>query len=236
MGLLRIRNEPPAALEPVERYVPLAFKLSVYLWLSYFFYQAAGTFYEDRIGLVWPTMLSLFRAWTFLPIHEAGHFIFILFGRTIMLIGGSFWQIVFPLLWFLIALKQRSHVAPFALFWVGENMMDVSLYMRDATYRYLPLLGGRPSHHDWYQLFTMWGTLDSAGTFADMMYYPGFIISAGAIASGFYLAFRSYFRPAVAPPPRAAVRPVGVKASPERLTDDKGFGNDQSNFSSQEEP
>jgi len=216
---------PGRALEPVERYLPLLFKLAVYVWCSIFLYQAATAFYEPRIGGVWPAMLSFFRAWTFLPMHEAGHLIFILFGRTMTLIGGSFWQIAFPLAWFLIALRQRSEVAPFPLFWVGENMMDVSLYMRDATYRYLPLLGGRPSHHDWYQLFTMWGTMDSAGTFADMMYYPGLVISTGAISAGCYLAFRLYFRGAAAP---ALTRPVVPKAPAVESADDIHFGNDQS--------
>ena len=213
----------------MERFAPLAFKLAVYAWLTVFFDQAATSFYTDRIAARWPAMLMLFRAWTFLPIHEAGHFLFMLFGRTIMLIGGSFWQIAFPVLWFLIALRQRSHVAPFPLFWVGENMMDVSLYMRDAVYRYLPLLGGRPSHHDWYQLFTMWGTMDSAETFADLMYYPGFVISAGAIAAGVFLAFRSAFRPqpAAALPVPPAPRPLAPEEVPRPEDDLSGFGNDQ---------
>ena len=181
--------------DPIERYGPLALRLCVYGWLSYFFYQAVTTFDEYVPGQYWPFMLSTFRMFTFLPIHEAGHLIFSMFGRTLMILGGSFWQIAFPLLWFIIAAKQRSHVAPFPLFWTGENIMDVSLYMRDATLRQMPLLGGHKSGHDWHNLFTDWGMLDSAETIADVMLYLGIVISLGAIAAGITLAFRSFLHP-----------------------------------------
>ena len=181
--------------DPIERYGPLALKLLVYGWLTYFFYQAVTTFDEYVPGQYWPFMLSTFRMFTFLPIHEAGHLIFSLFGRTLMILGGSFWQIVFPLLWFIIAAKQRSHVAPFPLFWVGENFMDVSLYMRDATLRQMPLLGGHKSGHDWHNLFTDLGMLDSAETFADVIFYLGIVISLVAIAAGIALAVRTFFHP-----------------------------------------
>ena len=178
--------------DPIERLIPFALKLLMYGWLCYFFYQAVITYDDYTAGKQWPFMLSMFRMWTFLPMHEAGHFLFALFGRTLTILGGSFWQIMFPLLWFLIALKQRSHVAPFALFWAGENMMDVSLYMRDAPWRLLPLLGGHKSGHDWYNLFTMWDAMDSAETFADMFFYGGILICLCAIGAGVFLAVRSF--------------------------------------------
>jgi hypothetical protein len=182
--------------DPVERFVPLAFKLIVYGVVTYFFVQAATTFAGYTPGQSWPFFLSIFRTFTFLPIHEAGHLIFRFFGRTLNILGGSFWQVMFPLLWFIVALRQRSHVAPFALFWVGENLLDVSLYVRDAPVRQLPLLGGDPSGHDWHNLLAEWNMMDSAETLADSLYYAGFIISTGAILSGVFLAFRSFLLPA----------------------------------------
>ena len=187
----------PEALvpDPIERYGPLALRLLVYAWLSYFFYQAVTTFDEYVPGQYWPFMLSTFRMFTFLPIHEAGHLIFSFFGRTLLILGGSFWQIAFPVLWFIIAARQRSHVAPFPLFWAGENIMDVSLYMRDATLRQMPLLGGHKSGHDWHNLFTDWGILDSAETWADVMLYLGIVICLVAICAGIVLAFRRFLNP-----------------------------------------
>jgi hypothetical protein len=200
-------------VDPLERYVPLVFKLIVYGVLIYFFVQAATTFAEYRPGQSWPFFLSIFRTFTFLPIHEAGHFLFRFFGRTLYILGGSFWQVMLPLLWFIIAAHQRSHVAPFALFWVGENLMDVSLYVRDAPTRALPLLGGHASWHDWYNLLSGWNLLDSAGTIADILYYTGALVSLGAAAAGIVLAFLSCFhvkpRPIPLSPPSPDTRISG---------------------------
>jgi len=179
---------PPEPLDPVERYVPLLLRAAVYALLSVFLFQALDAFYEYRPGMRWGNLLFIFRTFTFLPLHEGGHFLFRFFGRTLYVLGGSFWQIVFPLLWFIIAFRQRSQVFPFALFWVGENMMDVSLYIRDAPVRMLPLLGGDKSGHDWHYLLSEWGVMDSAGTAADIMFYGGTFISLGAIATGIVMA------------------------------------------------
>ncbi len=196
--------------DPIEKYGMFALKCLVYLWLSYCFYQAVDMFDEYVPGKHWPFMLNMLRMFTFLPIHEAGHFIFALFGRTLHILGGSFWQIVFPLLWFIIAARQKSHVAPFALFWVGENFMDVSLYMRDAPVRQLPLLGGHKSGHDWYNLFTDWDMMSSAETIADVMFYFGAVLCIGAIVSGIFLAIRSLITP---PPQPGAVAAGEARAA-----------------------
>ncbi|MBI3586371.1 MAG: hypothetical protein HY088_04490 [Ignavibacteriales bacterium] len=187
--------QPP--LEPIERYTPIALKLSVYIFLTVIFFQAIETFSEVRWFMTpWPLLLRLVRNGIFLFIHEGGHMLFFFFGRMLHILGGSFWQIVFPLLSFLIALRQRSQMAPFALFWVGENMLDVSLYMRDAPLRRLPLLGGHKSGHDWYNLFRMWDMMDSAETVADSMYYLGAVICVGSIVAGIAWSVYSFLKPA----------------------------------------
>lgn len=170
--------------EPFERWIPLTAKLLLYAWLCYFFYQAVTTFDQYVPGEYWPFMLSMIRTWTFLPIHEAGHLFFRVFGSTGMILGGSLLQILAPLAWFVVALRQRSQSFPIALFFVGENILDVSLYMRDAPLRQLPLLGGHRSGHDWYNLFHRWDLLESAGTIADICFVAGIVISAAAILFG----------------------------------------------------
>jgi hypothetical protein len=203
-------NPPPhqkgltEELDPLERYVPLIFKLVVYGLLALLFYQAESTFIQYHPGQYWPGFLGVVRSFIFLPLHEGGHFLFMFFGRTLYILGGSFWQIMFPFLWFYIALRQRSELAWFALFWVGENMMDVSLYIRDAAYRALPLLGGDSSGHDWFNLLSSWHAVPMADDIADIVYYFGFIIGAGAIVTGCVMAFVTFFKsyskaPAVLP-------------------------------------
>lgn len=171
-------------VNPAERYVPLLYKSGVYAFLIVFLLQAIQVFASYDPGVIWPGLLWVFRTFTFLPLHEGGHVIFMFFGKTLHALGGSFWQIAFPLLWFIIAVQQKSQVAPFPLFWVGENMMDVSLYIRDAPVRVLPLLGGKRSGHDWYYILSQWNLLDSADVLADLMFYTGIFICIAAIVAG----------------------------------------------------
>lgn len=182
--------------DPLERYVPLGIKLAVSFLLIVYLFQAADHFYEYTPGRSWPFLLAAIRNGIFLFIHEGGHALFFFFGRTLNILGGSFWQIAFPLISFVLAVRKGSHfIAPFALFWVGTNMMDVSLYMRDAPLRMLPLLGGHKSWHDWWNLFREWDMLDSAGTWADLFYFSGIFISIGAIAWGIFTAVQRFRNP-----------------------------------------
>jgi len=158
-----------------------------YLFLCYVFYLAAARF-SDVASYRQPSMIIFFFHSIFLFIHEGGHFLFKLFGRTLYILGGSFWQVMFPFLSFLIAIKNRQRIAPFPLFLTGFNLMDVSVYIRDAPLRQLQLLGGHRDWHDWFNLLSQWGMLDDAGTLADITYYLGIVICAGSIIGGFYLA------------------------------------------------
>lgn len=215
----------PPSRDPLERIIPLTLKLCLYLFLIVYLVQAADVFFEYVPGQPWPFLLAMIRNGIFLFIHEGGHALFFLFGRTLSILGGSFWQIVFPLLSFILAVRKGSHViAPFALFWTGTNMMDVSLYMRDAPVRIMPLLGGHKSRHDWWNLFRDWGMLDAAGTWADVFYTVGLLTAVGAIGWGLYLAIERYRNPlpfripddedeARVPRPSVRQRPV-VKAPP----------------------
>ena len=182
------------SVQPAERFVPLLYKSGVYAFLTVFLLQAMQVFSSCDPGVTWPGLIWVFRTFTFLPLHEGGHVIFMFFGKTLHALGGSFWQIAFPLLWFIIALGQKSQVAPFPLFWVGENMMDVSLYIRDAPVRVLPLLGGRRSGHDWYYLLSQWDLLDSADMLADLMFYTGIFICVAAITAGIAWAVVVYIK------------------------------------------
>jgi len=187
---------PAQRMDPLERWIPLGLKSFVYLILTVYLIQAADVFYEVALpARPWPFLLFALRT-IFLFIHEGGHFLFMFFGETLNILGGSFWQIAFPLISCIIAIRKRSHfIAPFALFWVGTNMMDVSLYMRDAPLRLLPLLGGHKSRHDWWNLFRKWEMLDSAGTVADIFYFLGLLVSIVAIGGGIYFAIHRFLHP-----------------------------------------
>ena len=186
----------PPPLDPLERLIPLGLKIALFLFCVLMLYQALDVFIYLTPRPQLPAPLSFIRMFIFLPMHEGGHMLFFWLGRTMSILGGSFWQIMFPFLSFVIALRQGATVVgPFALFWTGINMMDVSLYMRDAQHRILPLLGGHKSGHDWWNLFRTWDMMDSAETVADLTYFGGVFVSGLSIMAGIGLAIYCYFNP-----------------------------------------
>jgi len=88
-----------------------------------------------------------------LVIHEAGHFFFTLFGKFIYTLGGSLMQILLPSLitWYFWRNSCRTG-AQFGLLWLGQNLINISIYASDAQAQSLPLLGGNKVYHDWTYL------------------------------------------------------------------------------------
>lgn len=106
-----------------------------------------------------------------LPFHEAGHVIFSPLGRFMGVLGGTLGQLLIPALC-LGTFLLRSHNpfgAAVALWWLGENFLDIAPYINDARTLDLVLLGGVTGkqvedYHDWeYLLGTMgWLPYDQA--------------------------------------------------------------------------
>ena len=76
-----------------------------------------------------------------LVIHEAGHIFFSLFGKFIYTLGGTLMQLIIP---FIIAAyffrnNYRTGVQ-FGLLWLGQNIINISVYAADARSQKLPLL------------------------------------------------------------------------------------------------
>jgi hypothetical protein len=90
-----------------------------------------------------------------LPIHEAGHFIFTPFGEWMHFLGGSLFQVVFPLAFSVsFLLRKELFSAILVLLWCGDSLIDVSFYVGDAYHQELQLIGGE---HDWAYLL---GSID----------------------------------------------------------------------------
>ena len=115
-----------------------------------------------------------------LIIHEAGHVIFLLFGQFFQVLGGSLLEVAVPALCAGYFLWQRQ-VASFAvaLFWTGETVTDVAIYMADAGTMALPLLGG--GRHDWNYLLSTMGLLGAAGFLGTLTYGLGVLLVLAAI-------------------------------------------------------
>ena len=119
-----------------------------------------------------------------LPFHEVGHIIFRPFGAFITSLGGTLGQLLMPLICMgVLLLKTRDPFgASVALWWTGENFLDIAPYMNDARAGQLPLLGGNFGHsapygfHDWQYLLTESGLLQYDHVLAKAAFLTGSLI------------------------------------------------------------
>ncbi|MCX6138951.1 MAG: hypothetical protein NTV54_15845 [Ignavibacteriales bacterium] len=139
--------------------------------------------YEPTTQFHLPGLLWFIHLIT-LYIHEAGHPLFGIFGRTIGFMGGSLMQVLVPVVWFFIAKKEGSRLMPVAAFFTGESLVDVSIYVKDASTRVLPLLGGSKVHHDWWTLLGEADMLEWGEPLGTLLFFAGMILCIGAIIWG----------------------------------------------------
>jgi hypothetical protein len=95
-----------------------------------------------------------------LAFHEAGHLLFGVFGSTAGLYGGTLMQFVFPAATTVRFLHRGAMLSAAACaLWFCENLRYMAVYMADARAGRLPLVGG--GEHDWLNIFSRWGVLES---------------------------------------------------------------------------
>lgn len=124
-----------------------------------------------------------------LVIHEAGHLIFSPLGEFMMIAGGSLFQVIMPGLfvgyfWY----HGKYYSAALVLFWVGQSILNVSVYAGDAVALQLPLLGGQDSMHDWNYMLDSLGLLRSTGLIGGAIRVLGTIAIALAAAGAIKFA------------------------------------------------
>jgi hypothetical protein len=135
-----------------------------------------------------------------LPFHEAGHVIFIPFGRFMTILGGTLGQILMPIIClgtFLIKTRDPFGAAV-ALWWTAESMMDIAPYINDARALDLMLIGGvtgkETDGHDWNNILTMLNLLEWDHRLAHLTYNVGILLMLGSFLWGGALLLRHYRR------------------------------------------
>ncbi|HTR82310.1 MAG TPA: hypothetical protein VMM58_11830 [Bacteroidota bacterium] len=161
-----------------------------YAILFYLWALLPSNFYEPTRTFHLPVPLWLTHLFI-LYIHEAGHFFFRMFGEDLYILGGTIMQVLVPFVWFLVARREESALAPVAVFFTGFSMVDASIYIRDAETRLLPLLGHH-SKHDWATFLGRHDMLDWGVPLGDVFFFGGLIASLGAIVWGVTLSYRLY--------------------------------------------
>lgn len=121
--------------------------------------------------------------------HEAGHPIFGLFGEFLGALGGSLMQVLIPAIvagnFFYYSQRWSGTLI---LFWVGQSLFNVSVYVKDARARALPLLGDDPSAHDWAFILGGLGLREWDRGIGNLVYAAGLACLAASILGGLYCA------------------------------------------------
>ncbi len=122
--------------------------------------------------------------------HEAGHSIFpsSVFGMFVNVLAGSAFQVALPLLISIYFFCKNQKISgALCLLWVGQNLLNVSIYAADAAKMQLELLGGDSVIHDWNYILSSLGQLQNASFIASIIYNSGLtFISVGSALAIYY--------------------------------------------------
>jgi hypothetical protein len=135
-----------------------------------------------------------------LPFHEFGHLLFRPFGQWITSLGGTLGQLLMPAICGAVLLIQTRDPfgASVALWWFGENFLDIAPYINDARAGDLPLVGGNFGHsapygfHDWEYLLGETGLLHLDHHLAQTSRVLGGLILLLALTWGAWLLLRQF--------------------------------------------
>jgi len=132
-----------------------------------------------------------------LPIHEAGHVLFMPFGEFLTIAGGSLFQVLLPLAIGMAFLRKNRDPfgAAVCLWWAGMSFIDLAPYIYDALQPQLMLLGGHTGEdgpHDWIYLFETLGGLQHAQAWGRFVRMVGALLALGALGWAGLVLRRAY--------------------------------------------
>ncbi|MDD4911341.1 MAG: hypothetical protein PHP57_03540 [Sideroxydans sp.] len=148
--------------------------------LSYWSFTLIGADYRDG------EIFGSFMHNILLPIHEAGHVLFMPFGEFLTILGGSLFQLALP---FVIAgafvVKNRDNFsAALGLWWTSISLLDLAPYIYDARYPQLILLGGHTGEdgpHDWIYLLNTIGQTQNSQQWGAITHGLGSVLTVFAL-------------------------------------------------------
>ena len=132
--------------------------------------------------------------------HEAGHLIFSFFGDLITALGGTMMQLLIPMIcmYALLVKSKDPFGGAICFWWIGENFLDISIYMNDAERMWLPLLGGRFGHsspygvQDWNYILNELNILEYCQIFSKVVFVFGFLIMLVSLIWALILLINHY--------------------------------------------
>lgn len=128
-----------------------------------------------------------------LVIHEAGHLFFRWFGQFLGVLGGTIGQLFVPAAFTVyFHLRREYFSSAVTLFWVGQNLFNISVYVKDAQAMALPLVavgGGGDTIHDWNYILFKVGLLRWDHGVGNAVFLLGVLVMIASIAWGFSHSF-----------------------------------------------
>ncbi len=125
-----------------------------------------------------------------LVIHEAGHLFFSWFGQFLQVLGGTMGQLLVPAAFTVyFHLRREFFSSAVTFFWVGQNLFNISVYVKDAQAMALPLVsvgGGEDKIHDWNYILSRIGLLRWDHAIGNLVYLLGIVVMIASVAWGFY--------------------------------------------------
>lgn len=118
-----------------------------------------------------------------LGFHELGHLLTYSLPDLATAMAGSAMQILVPLTlaaYFLLRTHRDLLATGLCLAWGGTAAADVAVYVADAPYEALPLIGG---HHDWAFILGRLDALDPAGGVAAWIRGAGGVLVLAGLAA-----------------------------------------------------
>lgn len=124
-----------------------------------------------------------------LPIHEAGHVLFIPFGEFMMILGGSLFQLMLPLgIGFAFYWKNHDNFgAALGMWWTSVGLVDLSPYIYDSLQPQMIMIGGHTGEdgpHDWIYLLESFGQLPNAQVIGTAVHACGALFMIAALMWG----------------------------------------------------
>lgn len=179
--------------QPLEGVSPAAFygrcfmllALAVWSWyLIGYDYRGAGA-------------MASFMHSILLPIHEAGHVLFMPFGSFMMVLGGSLFQFAFPLgigIAFIVV-NGDNFGAALGAWWASVSLLDLAPYIYDALRPQLITLSGRTGAdgpHDWIYLLEQLGQRHNAQHFGAWVHGIGGVLVVCTLVWAAIVLWRQY--------------------------------------------
>lgn len=141
----------------------IVFALVIGLYLLKCILDPASYHFIDSINLIF---------------HEAGHAILSFLGDLGTATAGSLFQVIIPALCGIYFLARREYYSAVIVFmWMGESLVNVSIYVGDAIAMKLPLLGDEATH-DWNYALSVTGLISYTSLIARSIYISGAVIFA----------------------------------------------------------